>query len=121
MKKYIIYCIYNAEGSLMGEINYLWKKYTSNFKCSLCDITHKIFFEKLEWKQYVQKVNFRLKTIHLDEQTTDLKRFSKNKTPCVIVENKNSFSVLITDEELGKMNGDVTTFFEVLRKRVDQL
>ena len=46
-----IYCIYNAEGSIIGELKYLLLKYFYGFKCSMCEITHTNFSEKKEWKK----------------------------------------------------------------------
>ena len=121
MREIKIYCIYNAEGSLFGEINYLWKKYTSNFKCSLCDITHNIFFEKYEWKKNAQKIKVKLETIHLDEQSSTLKKITKSKTPCVILKKNNKYTFLVNNFELDKMKGDVNSFFNVLNRRINQL
>ena len=54
-----IYCIYDAEGSIFGEIRYLYNKYIKDIKCSMCDITHNSFSEKNEWGKSVS--NFLLK------------------------------------------------------------
>ena len=43
-----IYCIYNANGSLSGEIAYFFKKYFYGLKCSMCEITHNFISEKKE-------------------------------------------------------------------------
>ena len=41
-----IYCIYNAEGSIFGELKYFYNKYIRDIKCSMCDITHNTLSEK---------------------------------------------------------------------------
>ena len=45
-----IYCIYNAEGSVIGELKYLYEKYFKDIKCSMCDITHGTFTQKKNGK-----------------------------------------------------------------------
>lgn len=120
-KELKIYCIYNANGSLFGEISYLWKKYTSKVKCSLCNITHNTFFEKLEWKKNVQKLKISLETIHLNERSSNLMNITNSKAPCVILKNKDKYTILVNDTELDKMAGDVNSFFKVLNKRINQL
>ena len=63
-----IYCIYNANGSLSGEIAYLFKKYFYGLKCSMCEITHNFISEKEDWKDRLSQTKINLKTVHLDEQ-----------------------------------------------------
>ena len=41
--------IYNADGSLLGEISYVVAKYTGRGHCELCDITHGTFRRKRSW------------------------------------------------------------------------
>jgi len=41
-----IYCIYNAEGTLKGELKYIYDKYINNIKCSMCEITHSAISQK---------------------------------------------------------------------------
>jgi hypothetical protein len=120
MKKLKVYCIYNAEGSIWGELKYLWKKYTYNFKCSLCDITHNTFLEKFEWKEKVKGLKFKLETIHLDEQPSTLKKITKGETPCVVLENENRYTILLKNIELNKIEGDVDSFFKILFKKINE-
>ena len=53
-----IYCIYNAEGSIFGELKYLYNKYIRDIKCSMCDITHNTLSEKREWKKRVESQEY---------------------------------------------------------------
>jgi len=61
-----IYCIYNAEGSIFGEIRYLYNKYIKDIKCSMCDITHNSFSEKSEWGKKCIEFPFKIECLHLD-------------------------------------------------------
>ena len=45
-----LYGIYHADGGLVGELAYIFGKYTGNIHCSLCDITHNKITMKKEWK-----------------------------------------------------------------------
>ena len=82
----IIYCIYNADGTFLGELKYMINKYLYGLKCSMCEITHNTFTKKKQWRNKVSGLNVNLKTVHLDEQKRDLFEFSKGKTPCVVKE-----------------------------------
>ena len=45
----IIYCIYNANGTFLGELKYMVNKYLYGLKCSMCEITHNTFTKKKQW------------------------------------------------------------------------
>ena len=42
----------------------------------MCDLTHNFITEKKEWKDKLSQTNINLKTVHLDEQKSDLYKFS---------------------------------------------
>ena len=105
-----IYCIYNANGSLSGEIAYFFKKYFYGLKCSMCDITHNIISEKKAWKEKVNQTKFNLKTVHLDEQKNDLYKFSEGNAPCVVGESEKGFKLIFSNSDLDSFNGDVELF-----------
>ena len=96
-----IYCIYNAEGSIIGELKYLLLKYFYGFKCSMCEITHNSFLEKKEWGNQISQSSYIIKAVHLDEQPDDLYQFSIGKAPCVVVENSKGFKLIFTSDELN--------------------
>ena len=75
----IIYCIYNADGTFLGELKYMIKKYLYGLKCSMCEITHNTFTKKKQWRNKVSGLNVNLKTVHLDEQKEIYLSFPKAK------------------------------------------
>ena len=109
-----IYCIYNAEGSIIGELKYLLLKYFYGFKCSMCEITHNSFSEKKEWGKQISQSSYTIKAVHLDEQPDDLYQFSIGKAPCVVGENSKGFKLIFTSDELNSFKGDVQQFFNKL-------
>ena len=116
-----IYCIYNANGSLSGEIKYFFKKYFYGLKCSMCDITHNVISEKKEWKEKVNHSKFILKTVHLDEQKNDLYKFSRGNAPCVVGESEKGFKLIFSNSDLDSFNGDVELFFKSLEDKIDKI
>ena len=116
-----IYCIYNANGSLSGEIKYFFKKYFYGLKCSMCDITHNVISEKKEWKEKVNQTKFILKTVHLDEQRNDLYKFSRGNAPCVVGESEKGFKLIFSNSDLDSFNGDVELFFKSLEDKINKI
>ena len=116
-----IYCIYNANGSLSGEIAYFFKKYFYGLKCSMCEITHNFISEKKEWKDRRIQTKINLRTVHLDEQNNDLYNFSYGNTPCVIGESEKGFKLIFTTTELDNLNGNVELFFKSLEEKINEM
>ena len=111
-----IYCIYNAEGSIFGEIRYLYNKYIKDIKCSMCDITHNSLSEKSEWAKKCREFPFKIECLHLDELPSDIKNIVKDNAPCVVAQTKSVNEIIIKNKELTKINGDVNSFFNHLHK-----
>lgn len=113
-----IYCIYDAKGSIIGEISYLWKKLIFNFECSLCNISHNTFTEKQIWKKEMSKAKYKLEMLHLDEQSEDLQAFTEGFTPCVVGKDASGYKIILNDSQLKKINGDVNLFFKELNNKL---
>ena len=75
--------IYNAKGSLIGELQYFWGKIRGTAHCALCDITHGKLKEKASFKECKQGLEVPFELLHLDELNPELEKFINN-APCVI-------------------------------------
>ena len=113
-----IYCIYNSNGSILGEITYLWKKLFFNFDCSLCNVSHNTIMEKQIWKKEMSNSEYRLEMLHLDEQPEDLQAFSEGATPCVVSKDESGFKLIMTENQLKKIDGSVHLFFKQLNNKL---
>ena len=60
--------IYNANGSLLGEMRYVFDKVFFKKHCALCDITHGMSYKaKSTWLEQVERFPIPIETLHLDE------------------------------------------------------
>ena len=60
--------VYNAEGSLKGELTYLLKKTLGRGHCSLCDLTHGWSPRmKRSWREACDQSPLEVNLLHLDE------------------------------------------------------
>ncbi len=116
-----VYCIYNANGSISGEIKYFLKKYFYGLKCSMCEITHNFVSEKKEWRNKLNQTKINLNTIHLDEQKNDLYKFTYGNTPCVVSETGEGFKFIFSNTDLNNFNGDVELFFSSLENKINKM
>ncbi len=111
-----IYCIYNAEGSIFGELKYFYNKYIRDIKCSMCDITHNTLSEKKEWKKRCMVSSLKIECLHLDELPKDIENLVEGNTPCVVAKTSSTNEIIIEDKELIAMKGNVDSFFNHIHK-----
>jgi hypothetical protein len=65
--------IYNAEGTLRGELTYWVGARLGREHCGLCDITHGSVREKAEWKRCRAGLPVPFDTFHRDDQPDDIR------------------------------------------------
>ena len=116
-----IFCIYDAEGSIIGELTYLFKKIFKNFECSMCNITHGKVSTKKEWTTKLKSSRFNIEALHLDEQSTELKSFTKGIAPCVVASIDGKLTLVMNHSELTRIRGDVDIFFHQLEKKIEEI
>tara|TARA_B110000014_G_C20012168_1_gene524843 strand:- start:614 stop:1000 length:387 start_codon:yes stop_codon:yes gene_type:complete len=110
-EKIQIYCIYDAKGSIAGKFKYLIKKYFLGFECSMCIITHNSITSKSSWNYMISKFIYPIKTLHVDEQPEQIFNFTKGALPCVVGKIKSDLILLMNNDDLKSINGDVKLFF----------
>ena len=109
--------IYNAKGSLIGELQYFWGKIRGTAHCALCDITHGKLKEKVSFKECKQGLGVPFELLHLDELNPELEKFINN-APCVIGVKGNSYSIILNSEELENCKSDVGAFSDLLNSKI---
>lgn len=66
----VVFGIYNADGSFLGELRYSIWKVVGKSSCSLCELTHGWNpFGKRKWKTVCKSSNLNIQLIHRDEAT----------------------------------------------------
>ena len=109
--------IYNAKGSVVGEVQYFFGKLLGQTHCALCDITHGSFNEKADFTSCRDALTIPFENLHLDELDSQLESY-RDSAPCVIAISKSVPTLLITTSELERCHGDVAHFFELLDQRI---
>ena len=109
--------IYNAKGSIAGELAYLFGKLRGTAQCALCDISHGPLKEKSAFLTASAQLPVPFKKLHLDELNVQLSLF-KDQAPCVIAISKGKALLLIDDQELRACAGDVDQFFTVVNTKL---
>ena len=114
-----IICIYNANSTWMGELNYFYKKVFEKQSCSLCDLSHSLIGIKKEWKEMELESDHQYSLLHINQVPLDVPRKLIKELPCVLKQDGECFELLIESEELDKCNGNIKNFKLILEKKIE--
>ena len=76
-----------------------------------CVISRTAHLWRKKWKNKCLTFPFEIECMHLNELPSDIKILVNDKTPCVVAQINSINKIIIKDEELVHMNGDVDSFF----------
>lgn len=107
--------VYDADGSLSGELRYWIGARLGRTHCSLCEITHGLFREKSEWKECRSELNAEFTTFHRDDAPADVLDACGHRLPVVVARQANELFVVLGPAELESLGGDVDSFHTALR------
>ena len=107
--------IYNADGSLRGELAYALGRVTGRAHCALCDITHGTFRPRPRFTELAEALPVPFELVHLDERTPALVAASVDGTPCVLAESSSGLVTLLGPDDLEECGGEPARLFEALR------
>ena len=93
--------VYNADGTLSGELRYWFGARLGRTHCALCEITHGSFREKEEWKLQSAALPVPFEAVHLDERSPEVAAASGAQTPCLVASiSGGGFELLLGPEQL---------------------
>mmetsp|Transcript_5229 Transcript_5229/g.11031 ORF Transcript_5229/g.11031 Transcript_5229/m.11031 type:complete len:198 (+) Transcript_5229:183-776(+) len=107
-----LFVIYDADGTVAGELLYLVKKWFGRGHCAACVITHGPKREKPEFTDWKQRLGVVLHNIHRDEMDIDLYNATRRRPfPCVVGRaDSGEYVYVMAPEELDKCDGQVDQF-----------
>jgi hypothetical protein len=102
--------VYNANGSVGGELAYLVGARLGRAHCALCDITHGLVRERASWKTFRRRVPVPFDTYHRDDQPADVRAAHGDRVPVVLAATDDDFVVLVDADELSAYAGSIEQF-----------
>ena len=109
--------IYNAEGSLSGELRYIAKKLIGRGSCALCDLTHGWSPKmKSSWREACAQSSVEMILLHLDELSAP-QRAASSEAPVIIHERDGVWRVLMSAEEIARFSGDAEGLLREIEAR----
>ena len=108
--------IYHADGGIIGELKYMTGKFFGSSKCSLCDITHGK--KKNVWKDCERKMRVPIDFLHLNERNSNLEKYTKGLTPCIVGKTSTNYVMLVTKRELNECKGNPETLANLIENKL---
>src|SRR4051794_20045895 len=99
--------VYDADGSLRGELTYFVGARLGRRHCSLCDITHGLVRERPEWSAFRSSLPVPFDTYHRDDQPDDVRAAHQGQEPVVLAATDGGLVGLLAADELSKCRGSV--------------
>jgi len=115
-----VYFVYNASGTLAGELNYLYGKYFLDEHCELCDITHSTVSAKPEWKEWIGALKCENYVLHTNEAKAMNIDFSQFVLPVVLLDRGNGLEELVSKNEMAECGKGVEAFGALFYRKLDQ-
>ena len=112
------FAIYDADGTLLGEVGYVLGKLAGTRHCALCDLSHGWNPRgRAQWRAD-SGLSCRLQWLHRDEQSPALAAYTAGKLPLVVEQREDGFRTLLDAEKLEACGGDYEAFLALLQVQV---
>ncbi len=98
--------IYDADGTLWGELSYVVGHLLGRTHCALCDVTHGSLRPKASWQRCQAQLGVPFAAIHRDERDDDLRDLTDGELPCVVAVTARGPEILVTADQLEACAGD---------------
>lgn len=107
--------IYDADGTIAGEVRYWFGSLVGATHCSLCDITHNKIKKRSAFVDCAERLALPIEYLHRDGLTANLAKLTAGKLPCVVGHEPEGDKILLQRAELEALKGDIARFETQLR------
>src|SRR4051794_6860030 len=108
--------VYDAEGSLLGELRYVIGHALGRRHCALCEVTHGRLREKPTWREARAQLPVPFTAVHLDEQDAAQRALTEGRTPGVLAHPTAGIEILLGCDEIERWAGEPGLLVEALRR-----
>ena len=77
--------VYDARGTVRGEMAYWIGARLGRTHCALCEVTHGLFAERADWRAARDALPVPFTTYHLDDQPAEARACAGGRAPVVAV------------------------------------
>lgn len=113
--------VYDADGTLRGEVAYWVGARLGRRHCSLCEITHGSVRERPEWKACQADLPVPFNTYHRDDQPDAIRSAAAGQAPVVVAETDAGHLVLLGPTDLETCDGSIDLLVEAIERSAERL
>lgn len=107
--------VYDADGTVLGELSYWLGARLGRRHCSLCDVTHGSIRVSKEWVRCREQLAVPFDTFHRNDQPSAVRSATGNTAPVVVAETDDGICLLLDDAAIASCDGSA----ERLRAAID--
>ena len=108
--------VYDADGTLRGELAYWIGARLGRAHCALCDITHGLAREREDWKTCRAGLPVPFDTFHRNDQPDPVRAAAAGQLPVVVAETDTGHVVLLAPGELDACSGSTDRLVEAIEQ-----
>lgn len=113
--------VYDADGTVRGELAYWVGARLGRRHCSLCDITHGSVRERSEWKACRSSLPVAFDTYHRDDQPDAVRAAAGGRAPVVLADTGGGLVVLVGPDELDGYDGSIDRLVDGIDAAMERL
>ena len=111
--------VYDADGTVIGEIAYALRKVAGRGHCPLCDITHSWLGRRRSFDECAATLAVPLDLFHLDDQPERVRALSAGRTPLILASLEDgSVHELLSTADLATCQGSPAALVEMIELRL---
>lgn len=107
--------VYDADGTIIGELSYFVGKRFGRAHCGLCDITHGLVRERDDWRRHRAELPSPFETFHRDDQPAAVQAASGGVVPVIAaVTTDRGTVVLLQPEAIDRCAGSPARLIDAI-------
>ena len=110
--------VYNADGTLRGELGYWIGARLGRTHCALCDITHGLARERADWKTCRAGLPVPFDTYHRNDQPDPVRAATSDAAPVIVADTDRGLVPLLSPTELDACRGSGEALIEAIEHAV---
>ena len=112
--------VYDADGTLRGELTYWVGARLGRAHCALCDITHGLARERADWKACRESLRVPFDTYHRDDQPESVRLATGDMAPAVVAETERGIVRLLGPSDLDVCDGSVDRLVDAVERALER-
>ncbi len=105
--------VYDADGTVIGEVTYWLGARIGRAHCALCEVTHGLFTERDSWRRWRRSLPVPFELFHRDDAPSEVLAMV-DALPTVVARTADGLVELMGRSALEECSGELATFVDSL-------